>query len=282
MGLTEFLRVRTLRNIFRFFVEPVGEANRASYDSLDSVSSYADWLGLIEPEKTILHLLKSGHPFKRLLDIGVGGGRTTKYFASITEEYIGIDYSENMVEVCRSKFQSNPVVSFAVLNARNLSVYRDDCFDFALFSHGGLDAVDHEDRILILNGIHRVVKKAGFFCFSTSNMDAMLQFCRIDLTKNPRVFAMKAFELLLTRFLNPEMWDYSRGKRRNLEHTMFIIGPLGSWNLRTYCITTEAQLRQLKDLGFENLRAYDLHGKEIKQPTNTTDVELYFLCNVKK
>jgi ubiquinone/menaquinone biosynthesis C-methylase UbiE len=284
MGIIGFLQesIRIVRNISMYFGKSLAEANKASFNSLDSVSSYADWRGLLEPEKKILNLLRSEHHFRRLLDIGVGGGRTTEYFAGITEEYIGIDYSENMVKACRSKFQNNPAVSIAVLDARNLSVYPDNYFDIVLFSNGGLDCVGHEDRISILHEIHRVVRNVGFFCFSTSNLDAMLQYCRIDLNKNLRVFTRKVVELLLTRFLNSEMWDYSRGKRSNLKYTMFIIGTRGDWRTKTYCTTLDAQFRQLKDSGFENIRVYDLHGKEIQQSTDTADVELYFLCNVRK
>jgi hypothetical protein len=56
IGLTEFFRetIREVRNISRFFSASVAEASRASYNSFVSVSSYANWLGLLEPEKTIM------------------------------------------------------------------------------------------------------------------------------------------------------------------------------------------------------------------------------------
>jgi hypothetical protein len=39
---------------------------------------------------------------------------------------------------------------------------------------------------------------------------------------------------------------------------------------------------QLKDAGFENIRTYDLQGEEITGLPNTTDVELYYLCTIRK
>jgi len=66
-----------------------------------------------------------------------------------------------------------------------------------------------------------------------------------------------------------------------LNHTMFIIGA-DDWGLKTYCITPEAQIKQLTDSGFENIRTYDLQGEEITGLPNTTDGELYYLCNVGK
>lgn len=37
-----------------------------------------------------------------MLDIGVGAGQTTPYFAQSVKEYIGIDYSSQMIQACRS------------------------------------------------------------------------------------------------------------------------------------------------------------------------------------
>ena len=244
------------------------------------MNAYAGAIGLKKPEQTILALLQAEAPFKRMLDMGVGAGRTTLYFVEIAEEYIGIDYSENMIKYCRQKFRKNPKISFAFVDARNLSRYKDNCFDFVLFSHGGLDAVEHEDRLRILHEIHRVAMKGGYFCFSTSNLDAMLQYCQIKISKNPKVFAKELARLMLIRLLNPEMWKHARGKHTDSGHAMFIIGG-DNWSLKTYCITPPAQINQLKHAGFNNIHIYDLQGKET-HASNATDVELYFLCNGNK
>jgi ubiquinone/menaquinone biosynthesis C-methylase UbiE len=88
-----------------------------------------------------------------MLDIGVGGGRTTHFFSQITKEYIWVDYCENMVKVCREKFNRYSNVSFAVADARDLSVYKDDTSDFILFSFGVFDVVEHKDRTRVLGEI---------------------------------------------------------------------------------------------------------------------------------
>ena len=283
LGLIEFFRKaeRIFKNIIGFRSVSPTEANRTTYDSLNRVDAYAHLIDLLRPEQTILDLLRNKPPLGKMLDIGVGGGRTTKYFAKLTEEYVGIDYSENMIKVCSEKFRKYPKISFSTADARNLSSFRDNYFDLVLFSHGGLDAVEHEDRIRILHEIWRVAKRGGYFSFSTSNLDAMSQFCRIKLSKHPKVLAINLIKLLLIRQLNPQMWKYVRGKRKDLNHTMFITGA-DNWGLKTYCITPEAQVAQLKDSGFENIRTYDLQGKEITGLPNTTDIELYYLCTVGK
>jgi ubiquinone/menaquinone biosynthesis C-methylase UbiE len=271
---------RRIKNLLGFWSSSLAEANRNSYNSPFRVAAYAGVVDLKKPERTILNLLKAKPRFKRMLDIGVGGGRTTKYFAEIADEYVGIDYSENMIKMCRKKFQKWPNVSFAVANASDLSAYDDNNFDFVLDS-GALDSVNHEDRIQILHEIRRVTREEGYFCFSSSNLDAMLHFCRVKPSKNPKILAKTLANLLLIRLLNPEMWLYVRGKQRNLKHTMFIVGD-DDWGLRTYCISAEAQVNQLKELGFENIRIYDLQGNEMSHLTNTTDRWLWYLCNVNK
>ena len=273
--------IRALVNLLNFRGVPTAEANKKSYNSPVLAEGYAQWDILRDPEKTILDFLKTKPSFRRMLDIGVGGGRTTKYFTEICKEYIGIDYSENMIKACRKKFQKLDKTSFAVIDARNMSVYKDNCFDFVLFSHGGLDAVEDEDRMRILHEIWRVTRNGGYFFFSSYNLDAMFQFCRVKLSKNPKVFAKMLVSLLLVRLSNQKMWKHVRGKQSSLEHTMFNIGG-HEWGFKTYFIKSKAQYTQLRESSFENIRIFDLQGKEIKYFQNTTSIELHYLCNIVK
>ncbi len=105
----------------------------------------------------------------------------------------------------------------------------------------------------------------------------MSQFCEIELSANPKVVGKKMIKLLLTRILNPEVWAYSRGKRRNLKHAMYNIGG-DFWSLKTYCVTASEQLSQLGDSGFVDVKIYDLNGRELTHAQNTTDIELHFLA----
>lgn len=72
----------------------------------------------------------------RILDLGVGGGRTTPYLSSLSRNYVGVDYSQEMIRVCRKKF---PGKRFIVLDASDLSSFEDSSFDAVVFSFNGLD-----------------------------------------------------------------------------------------------------------------------------------------------
>ena len=56
-------------------------------------------------------------------------------------------------------------------DARDLSAFADESFDFVLFSYNGLDCVGHADRLQVLAEVHRVVRPGGVFMFSSHNID---------------------------------------------------------------------------------------------------------------
>ena len=82
--------------------------NIRSWNDEKYIAKYREdssWLGsLLPPEKLICSLIKDLY-IDSMLDIGVGGGRTTKYFHKITKNYLAIDYSKKMIEICNQKFK---------------------------------------------------------------------------------------------------------------------------------------------------------------------------------
>jgi hypothetical protein len=67
---------------------------------------------------------------------------TTRHLLDISGNCTGID-SLRLIVRCRERY---PDVSFAVCDARDLSVFADGCFDLVFFSFNGIDGVDHVDR----------------------------------------------------------------------------------------------------------------------------------------
>ena len=184
------------------------EGNKLVYNSKDVVSLFVPLTNLQKPEETILNQLRNKLPNMRMLDVGVGAGRTTIHFAPLTKEYVGIDCSDNMIKECQKKFQNyQKKVSFVTADARDMTRFEDNYFDFVLFSWCGIDYVDHEDRQKILGEIRRVIKKGGYFCFQTHNLNYQMENCSIRLSKDPYQMAWTVSKLMQLRLLNGgEVW----------------------------------------------------------------------------
>src|SRR5262249_7133900 len=78
-------------------------ANRAVYDSAKAVNAFTRADSLQPAERVIFGNICEELRGKRILDIGVSGGRATLYLRNLTSHYTGIDYSAAMVETARRK-----------------------------------------------------------------------------------------------------------------------------------------------------------------------------------
>jgi len=104
------------------------------------------------------------HSGSRVLDLGVGGGRTSLTLAGPAAEYIGIDNEPAMVAVCRQHF---PQYRFEVMDAADLLAFEDGYFDSVVFSFNGLgNLFPDARRRLCLAECYRVLRPGGSFIFS--------------------------------------------------------------------------------------------------------------------
>jgi ubiquinone/menaquinone biosynthesis C-methylase UbiE len=257
--------------------------NKDPYESEEIVRKYELECHLYKPEETVLDELRAKLPNMSMLDVGVGAGRTTHCFASLAKEYVGVDISKNIIRVCRRKFRDYPKNSFEVADARDMNIFGNGYFDFVLFSFNGIDHMNHQDRLKTLREIRRVTKNGGYFYFSSHNLNSALKFCTPKLSRTPVKLLKEIRRLFLTRLYNRKIWKILRAK--NQRKQQYIIFHDGSHNftLKMYYITPKAQIDQLTNLNFRNIRSYDMLGKEIKNPLelqNTMDNWIHYLCNV--
>jgi ubiquinone/menaquinone biosynthesis C-methylase UbiE len=244
------------------------------YESKLFIEDYMPQLELQKPELAILEELRSELPKWKMLDIGVGAGRTTKHFAGLAKEYVGIDYSSAMTKACRQRF---PLYRLEVRDAMDLSVFDDAYFDFVMFSFNGIDSVTHQERLAILREIRRVTRKGGYFSFSTHNLNSWWQGHPFRFSKNPAELYLSIYNFLLNR----KVWQTIKRTTRKPQYAM-IYHKYKNFLFRTYFITPSEQLKQLKDAGFSNTQAYDLaNGKIISDPTKMLDNWVYFLAKAK-
>jgi SAM-dependent methyltransferase len=142
--------------------------NLLTYNAGSVVKWYEQLAEITIAEKTIFDRYAALISEGDLLDIGIGGGRTTAFLSDKCKSYTGIDYSQEFVSSCKKRF---PVLKIQLCDARNLSGFDNNTFDFVNFSFNGIDYTDTDGRQNILSEINRVLKPNGIFFFSTHNKD---------------------------------------------------------------------------------------------------------------
>jgi len=246
-------------------------------------ADYARQSKLYPPEQAILRLIMSDLETARMLDLGVGGGRTTLHFARVVREYVGADYSESMILECRKRFAAHPDrLTFVVCDARSMQMFPSGCFDFILFSFNGIDYVNHPDRLTILKEIQRIGRPGAWFCFSSHNLNSCAQLFEWHrmISLKPKFVARTAKRLVLRFVYN---WHINAATVKRSQYLMFNDGA-HSGRLLTYYIRPEEQVIQLSQ-GFTEVRVFSsVSGAEIVGQSELQRVEdawLYYLCKVK-
>jgi SAM-dependent methyltransferase len=240
------------------------------------VKTYSMKPFLFEPESTILSMLRNDLQSMRMLDIGVGAGRTTSSFAPLALEYVGVDSSKAMIRICRQKY---PRYRFEVADAKCMELFKDESFDFVLFSFNGIDCATHEERLKILGEVHRITRNKGLFFFSTHNLNSTWKLYLPKLQRDPLSFVHEPLRIVLMRLVNSGVWQELR--TRKSKYLIFNDGA-HMFNLKMYYVTPHEQVRQLTDAGFINIKIYsNSDGREIRRHSREieTDNWLYYLCN---
>ena len=122
---------------------------------------------LFASEKVILSRMANEVRGRRILDLGVGGGRTNPHLLELTADYLGVDDSPELIAACQAKF---PGVRFEQGDARALEILGEGTFDPVFFSFNGIDHFSHPERQQILAQVMHVLKPGGLFWFSSHNL----------------------------------------------------------------------------------------------------------------
>lgn len=212
-----------------------------------------------------------------MLDIGVGTGRTTLFFAPLFKSYTGIDYSTAMIAECNIRFGNNANLTFTVGDARNMNFLADNSFDFILFSFNGIDCVPAAERTVIFSEIIRVGKVGCMFAFSTHNLYYIPRLFSFRFPRNPLLYqgewrrykGIRQHNLHITKLLQMEYAGVREGDQNfKVEYA--------------YC-KPEAQIRDMKNAGFNNIRIFSLNsGKELHRETDWSkhnDAWFYFMAD---
>lgn len=260
----------------------IHDINFAAFSKID-VAKYYSEEELQKTEEVVINKIRNKIENGKFLEIGVGAGKTIDFLTSISSEYIGIDYSEAMVNECKRRF---PGINVLQCDAREMSIFADGEFDFVLCAFNGMDYVSHEDRLKILSEVFRVLKKGGHYVFSTHNRDCIAYPSFLSSFSAFKTFNMKqtisriggcagAIASLYRSILNH--WKNNSYVIHTDEYS-FINDKGHEYSLMTYYIPISNQKMQLEKIGFSsNVRAFDKDGLDVTG--DCPDTWIYYLAN---
>jgi ubiquinone/menaquinone biosynthesis C-methylase UbiE len=150
--------------------KPLKETNLDTWNNPEIASYYSALTYLTPCERVLFD--EYLHVGMAILDLGVGGGRTTPYLSSIASRYVGADYAAEMVAVCQKKF---PNLEFQTVDAADLSRFPAAGFDTVVMAYNGIDnLMPNESRGRAWGHMHRVLKPQGVLIFSSHNPRSIL------------------------------------------------------------------------------------------------------------
>jgi ubiquinone/menaquinone biosynthesis C-methylase UbiE len=259
------------------------DRNQKCYTTPSIVHHYAQLQALQPAEAMVINRFKDRWADLTMLDIGVGGGRTTQHFAKLVADYTGVDYSANMIAACQKRFSTAPdTTRFSVCDARDMRQFADNSFDFILFSFNGIDSVSHADREQIFAEICRVGKPGGYFFFSTHNLQGFERELSIrhQLSLNPLTTYVNLVMLTLLRIFNRQTL---LNQIKTSDH-ITVRDESHNFSLSNYYVRPQAQIHQLAG-NFKDVQIYswknDLEIIGERELCANFDLWLYYLCVIK-
>ena len=268
-----FLGSRTMSHLSAV----VDRINLNEMRKASSVLHYSQSEELSPAERAALDRVADQVRGKRLLDIGVGGGRTVRALLDVSHDYVGVDNCEAMIDACQRRY---PGVNFQHADARAMTMLADASVDLAMFSCNGIGMVAHQDRLQIMSEVHRVLKPGGYFLFSTHNKNcpdstAIFKLPQVAFSPNPVRLAVR-----LARAVGRTALRMARRLRmrkhevRNSEFAM-INDVCHDYGVMLYYITLDRQRLQLEQMGFcPNAEAFALDGNPARNESRDSSIML--------
>lgn len=249
--------------------ERLDSINRGTWRRPATVATYRRLHGWTDPgEGAAMRRLAPQVRGERVLDIGVGVGRTTEWLQPIAGDYLGIDYVPEMVEAARA---AHPGVRFEQMDARDLSSLPAESFGFVMFSFNGIDAVPPADRPRVLAQVRRVLRPGGLFLMSAHNRWGPgvreRPGLHVPFSANPIKLAWRMARALAS--LPRAIANHMRLRGANAMGEDWAVMNCGAHDFGLVIVyaSASAQQRQLRQAGFEVLDVFDseqgeslLHG----------------------
>jgi len=266
-------------------VADVMEHGLGAYRDESVVDRYAQQTKIYEGESRLLESFHERIQGKKMLEIGVGAGRVTPRLIELCDNYIGIDYSPEMVAMCNQRF---PGLNFSIGDIRDLSEFEDETFEVIIFSMNGIDHLDAKGRSLALKEVNRILKPGHLWIFSSHNLNSKI----VRPYQPPRpVFGLHPTQVIRENFTRIRTYcqnlkNHLRNRRHEYWTKDYAIVSDSAHEFRSlmYYTSVPHQVEQLNAHGFQMLQAYALHGRELGTPTEPASQSstVYFVsekCN---
>jgi ubiquinone/menaquinone biosynthesis C-methylase UbiE len=250
--------------------------NRGTWRLPSTVRLYEKLEGWTDPgEQAAVEHVAARVRSRPILDIGVGAGRTTAILKKISDDYVGIDYTREMVDACRAK---HPGARIEHMDARDLGAFEDNSFALVMFSYNGIDAVDYADRQQVLREVQRVLQPGGLFIVSAHNRDGpgareQKPRPRLQFTWNPLRLAWRV--LKLGRSWVQALRNHRRYSVLNEEHDSWSVMNCAAHDFGIVIVytTLAEQKRQLEAAGFTREIVLDnIAGRPVADGADTRDI----------
>jgi ubiquinone/menaquinone biosynthesis C-methylase UbiE len=259
-------------------VTHVGESG---WDASDVVSRFATW-GFSDAGEEVALAAVAERARGDVLDIGIGGGRTTGLLALRAQSYVGLDISTEMLALARAR---HPGIELRQGNAVDLAGLPDAAYDLVMFSYNGLDALDHADRGAALASMARVTRPDGRVLFSSLNLDGVSFDERpwrvAGGLLSPRVRYHVAYAARHPGTVVRSMQNYRRSREQAEDGRGWGRRPLRAHEFRfvVHFATMEETVAEARDAGLEVVAAYAEDGRELAPSTPHSDADyVHFVC----
>ncbi len=101
------------------------------------------------------------HKKPRVIDIGCGDGRDTKYLKEKDIDAVGIDLSQGMIDLGRKKYSECALIQMDMRD----TVFPDDTFHGA-WASSSLTNLPKSELSSVEKEVYRILEPGGIFCFS--------------------------------------------------------------------------------------------------------------------
>jgi ubiquinone/menaquinone biosynthesis C-methylase UbiE len=227
--------------------------NRRAWSDGSTVRAFRYREGWTDPgERAALRCVRADAVNQPILDLGVGAGRTVPMLREISADYVGLDYTPELVRACRQKHPGARIIHG---DARDLSQFADGSFQLVVFSFNGIDAVNADDRFTILREARRVLRPGGALLFSSHNRNGpghgeKLSF-GVNRTRNPVKLAQRF--MLAVLHAAQTVRNYENYSKLSYDADDYSIRNASAHNhgIVIHYISLQSQLRQLDSIGFQ-------------------------------